>query len=60
MKLKQYRKDKKITLANFATQSGVSAAHICMIESGKRKPSIELLKKIIELTKNKVNLKDFK
>lgn len=46
-KLKEIRKEKKMTLMELARISGVSAGYLCHLEKGSRThPSIEVMEKI--------------
>lgn len=55
IKIKQERKDLKLSMRGFAEKLGVSHAHISKLESGDALPSIEMLEKIAKLTNHKVS-----
>lgn len=46
--MKEKRKDKKLTQADFSKLSGVSTNYYASIEQGKNSPSLELLNRIAE------------
>ena len=47
MKLKDMRKEKRLTQCQLAEYVGVSQAYICALESGRRtNPSLDIIKKI--------------
>lgn len=58
MQLPDYLKKHKLTHAQFAEKVNVSQPHIANILSGKRRPSIELAKRIEIVTKGSVILDD--
>ncbi len=58
MRLEEYFTEKNISERKFASLVGVSHSHISNIISGKRTPSIHLIKKIEEQTQGKVGLND--
>jgi len=59
MKIKEFLKEKKINQSNFAKLVGISRFHANRLANSKTLPSCKLLKKIDEVTKGKVTLKDF-
>lgn len=56
-KIRDIRKEKKISILNLSLESGVSRSHIFYIESKKTVPSLETLTKIAHAMGLK--LKDF-
>jgi len=54
-----FRKELKISQKDMASMLGCSKAMVCMIESGKRQPSLTMLKKYESVSGGKVSLKDF-
>jgi putative transcriptional regulator len=56
--LTEYRKQKNISLDIFAVKVGMSKASISRLESGKQKPSADLLIRIAEVTNNQVTPND--
>ncbi len=54
MKLKQWRKQNKLSRAKFAKKVGCCIATIQNYEEGKTKPTGAILKAILKLTKNEV------
>jgi len=59
MKLLEYLKKHSLTQKKFAEKVGVTQAHITNIISGKKRPSIQLTKRIEMETNRKVGLDDF-
>ncbi len=59
MKLKKYLEKEGLNQSNFAKLVGVSRFHINRLVNLKILPSCKLLKKIDEITKGNVSLKDF-
>jgi len=48
-KIRQYRKDKKITLKELASRTGISIGYLCHLEKGTRSnPSTKIMEKIAE------------
>lgn len=47
--IREYRKMKKLTSSQLATMIGVTQGSISQIETGKRKASLEILNKLIEV-----------
>ena len=65
MTLEEYRKDKKLSYYVFGQMLGLdgqnpgtSVNRWCLTAKVKRFPNPEMVKKIIEITKGKVNYKD--
>ena len=58
MNLKDYLDIKSITRTRFASLVDVSQSHISNIILGKKKPSIDLVKKITRATKGEVSIVD--
>ena len=58
MNLKDYLDKKSITITRFASFVEVSQSHISNIILGKKKPSIDLVKKITHATKGAVSIVD--
>ena len=66
MKLEEWRKEKNLSYYNMGTALGIvgvqnpgtSVQRWCLTAKIKRFPDPEMVKKIIEVTKNKVTLKD--
>jgi len=58
MDLESYLKKKKLQKKDFAKLIGVSNACISHIVTKKRKPSLEVARRIIEKTRGKVNVAD--
>jgi transcriptional regulator with XRE-family HTH domain len=58
MNLKDYLDKKSITITRFASFVEVSQSHISNIILGKKKPSIDLVKKITRATKGAVSIVD--
>lgn len=58
MNLKDYLDKKSITITRFASVVEVSQSHISNIILGKKKPSIDLVKKITRATKGAVSIVD--
>ena len=58
MNLKDYLDKKSITITRFASFVEVSQSHISNIILGKKKPSIDLVKKITRVTKGAVSIVD--
>jgi len=66
MKLEEWRKEKKLSYYNMGTALGIvgvqnpgtSVQRWCLTAKIKRFPDPEMVKKIIDLTKSKVNYKD--
>ena len=65
MTLEQYRKDKKLSYYVFGQMLGLhgqnpgtSVNRCCLTANVKRFPNPEMVKKIIEITNNKVTIKD--
>jgi len=56
MNIKKYRKKNNMTLEQFAEIIGISAAHLCFIENGKRMPSPKIALKISQAAKGKVKV----
>ncbi len=54
MRLRDWKNKKGLTFDAIAKDLGVTQAHISMISNGSRKPSVELLAKIIRYTKGEV------
>lgn len=50
---KKIREEKNFTLSKVSKETGISLCYLSQIESGKRKPSVEIAKKI-------ANFLDFK
>ena len=46
MKIKKARLDKNLTLRQVAERAGVSESMVCLIEQEKRRPSVEVAKKL--------------
>lgn len=58
-KLKEIREEKNISQTELAANVGVSVRHIAFIESGDRKPSIDLafkIAKVLEVTLEQIFL----
>ena len=66
MTLEEYRKEKGLSYYNFGLELGIqgvqnpgtSVQRWCLTAKVKRFPDPEMVKKIIEVTKNKVTIKD--
>jgi hypothetical protein len=65
MTLEEYRKDKKLSYYVFGQMLGLdgqnpgtSVNRWCLTAKVKRFPNPEMVKKIVEITKNKVTIKD--
>ena len=65
MTLEQYRKDKKLSYYVFGQMLGLdgqnpgtSVNRWCLTARVKRFPNPEMVKKIVEITNNKVSIKD--
>lgn len=48
-KIKQCRKEKKLTQSNLAVKTGVTEQYIYMIEANERTPSVKVAKKIASI-----------
>lgn len=48
LKIKELRKANNMTYAEFGQKTGVSGSYISQIEKNKRKPSLEILSRIVE------------
>lgn len=59
MKLIEFLKKKKIKNMEFAKMLNIGNGHMSLIANGKIIPRKPLIQKIMELTNNKVTLKDF-
>lgn len=46
MGLAEARKAKGMTLAEVATEAGISESYLCCIETGKRRPSVAVAKQL--------------
>ena len=46
LKLKQIRKDKKLTMGYIARRSGVAVTTILMVETGQQKPSLDMCQQL--------------
>lgn len=44
--IKVCRQIKRMNQTKLAVESGVSVAHICLIENGKRNPSLDIIEKL--------------
>lgn len=45
-RIKELRKEQKMTIEDLAQKSGITAPTICNIENGKRKPRLPVLQKL--------------
>lgn len=59
MKLKQFLKNKKITIEKFSVVADIPYTTICKYVYGKRKPSDSYMIRIYRVTKGKVSPNDF-
>lgn len=59
MSLKEYLEKYNFTGRELAHKLGIQPSYLSMIVNCKRKPSISLLKRIINVTNGEVNLNDF-
>jgi transcriptional regulator with XRE-family HTH domain len=57
--LRQYRERANLTQEELARKIGTSAVTVSRIESGRRRPSFAMLKRIAEATDNAVTPNDF-
>lgn len=48
LKIKELRKTHNLTYAEFGSKTGVSGSYISQIEKNKRKPSLEILSRIVD------------
>jgi predicted transcriptional regulator len=59
MKLKQFLKNKKITIEKFSVVADIPYTTICKYVHGKRKPSEAYMNKIYRITNGNVSPNDF-
>jgi len=59
MTLKEYRTKHLLTVRDMAQLCGISSAVLCMLETGKRKPTFAHILIIEKATKRKVRFGDF-
>lgn len=59
MKLREHRKSKKLTQAEYADAIGTTETSIHRIETGTQRPGLDMLKAISDFSNGKVSLKDF-
>ena len=53
-KIKSYREIRGLTQADLANMVGLTVQYICYIETGKKKPSLEMVAKIAKSLKTEI------